>query len=174
LTTLKFIDILFLKLLISDRTNKEDKSIFMDETDSALMEILQKDAHFSSDELAKQLHVSSATVRRRTRKLIRDGVIRIVALTDPKKVGLSTIVGIMLEFNLKNLDKSADDLTQYKQVKSVALTTGRFNCTVLAFFSSTDEFQEFMRTVVSNLEGLTSVETHIFLEYKKGRFLHGD
>ena len=66
---------------------------------------------------------------------------RIVALTDPRKVGLSTIVGILLEFNLKSLDKSADELTQYKQVKSVALTTGRFNCTVLAFFSSTDEFR---------------------------------
>ena len=67
----------------------------LDEIDLALLEILQKDAHFTSDELARQLHVSSATVRRRTSKLIREGVMRIVALTDPRKVGLSTIVGIM-------------------------------------------------------------------------------
>jgi Lrp/AsnC family transcriptional regulator, regulator for asnA, asnC and gidA len=146
----------------------------MDKTDVALVEILQKDARFTSDELAKRLHVSSATIRRRIQKLLRDDVMRIVAITDPKKIGLSTVVGIHLEFNLKSVDKGADELARYKNVKSVSLTTGRFNCMALAVFPSTDEFQDFMRTVVSNLEGLTAVETHIFLEYKKGRFIHGD
>jgi Lrp/AsnC family transcriptional regulator, regulator for asnA, asnC and gidA len=146
----------------------------LDKTDVALIEILQKDARFASDELAIQLHISSATVRRRTQKLIRDDVIRIVAITDPKKIGLSTVVGIHLEFSLKSVDKGADELARYKNVKSVSLTTGRFNCMALAVFPSTDEFQNFMRTVVSNLEGLTAVETHIFLEYKKGKFIHGD
>jgi len=146
----------------------------MDKTDIALIEILQKDARFTSDELAKQLHVSSATIRRRTQKLLQDDVMRIVAITDPKKIGLSTVAGIHIEFNLKNVDKGAEELARYKNVKSVSLTTGRFNCMALAVFASTDEFQNFMRTVVSNLEGLAAVETHIFLEYKKGKFIHGD
>ena len=146
----------------------------MDKTDLALLDILQKDACFTSDELAGQLHVSSATIRRRIQKLLRDDVIRIVAIVDPKKIGLSTVVGIHMEFNLKSVDKGADELARYANVKSVALTTGRFNCMALAVFASTDEFQNFMRNVVSDLEGLTAVETHIFLEYKKGKFIHGD
>jgi Lrp/AsnC family transcriptional regulator, regulator for asnA, asnC and gidA len=146
----------------------------VDKTDFELIEILQKDARYTSDELSGLLHVSSATIRRRIQKLIKDDVIRIVAISDPKKVGLSTVVGIHLEFNLKSVDKGAEELAKYPNVKSVSLTTGRFNCMALAVFPSTDEFQNFMRKVVSNLEGLAAVETHIFLEYKKGKFIHGD
>ena len=146
----------------------------MDKIDAALIEILQKDARHTSDMLAQQLQVSSATIRRRIQKLIKEDVIRIVAISDPKKLGLSTVVGIHLEFNLRSVDKGAEELARYKNVKSVSLTTGRFNCMALAVFPSTDDFQNFMRNVVSYLEGLAAVETHIFLEYKKGRFIHGD
>ena len=72
------------------------------------------------------------------------------------------------------IHKAAEELACHTNVKSVSLTTGRFNCMALAIFPSTDDFQEFIRTVVSNLEGMTAVETHIFLEFKKGKFIHGD
>ncbi|OGO22549.1 MAG: hypothetical protein A2144_02355 [Chloroflexi bacterium RBG_16_50_9] len=152
----------------------KNKRTTLDSIDLDLLQVLQEDARLTSDELARKINVSATTIRRRIRNLIRNDIIRIVAIADPKKIGLSTVVGIHLELNPRTADRAAEELARYKSVRSVSLTTGRFNCMALAVFPSTDDFQNFMRTVISNLEGLTTVETHIFLEFKKGKFIHGD
>ena len=59
-----------------------------DDIDRQLIRLLEKDARQSSEQLAKKLAVSSTTVRRRLRRLIQQGVLRIVAVVEPKKAGV--------------------------------------------------------------------------------------
>ena len=47
---------------------------------------------------------------------------------------------------------------------NVWTVTGRYNMSAMAAFRSTQEFSDFMRTVVGDLDGLKSVETYIFLD----------
>ncbi len=55
--------------------------------DERLIELLSQDARQSSQALAKQLNVSSSTIRRRISKLVKRGVLRFVALVEPAEVG---------------------------------------------------------------------------------------
>ncbi len=59
----------------------------MDVIDKQLVQLLEKDATQSSKVLAAKLDVSAATVRRRTANLVKNNVIRLVAVVDPEKAG---------------------------------------------------------------------------------------
>ena len=50
--------------------------MLLDDIDLALIKELEKDARVSSDALAQSLDISSTTIRRRTRRLIQEGVIK--------------------------------------------------------------------------------------------------
>jgi DNA-binding Lrp family transcriptional regulator len=77
---------------------------------------------------------------------------------------------IHMELNKKAEKSITEYLAGFDEIKSIFFLTGRLNCRALAAFKSNDEFQKFMRTVIANIEGLNSVETHIYLEIMKGQF----
>lgn len=72
----------------------------LDATDLRLLDLLQRDASLSNQDLAAAAHVSPATALRRVRRLVEDGVIeRRVALLSYEQLGhgLSAIVEITLD-----------------------------------------------------------------------------
>ena len=138
--------------------------MLLDDIDRALIKELEKDARVSSDVLAKKMKISSTTIRRRTRRLIQEGVIKIVAIPDLKKLGFSFIVGIQMELDQKKIDYVAGELIKHPNVRMIWTVTGKYNLTAMAVFESTEEFSEFMRNIVGELDGLKSVETNIYLE----------
>jgi DNA-binding Lrp family transcriptional regulator len=75
-------------------------TIKLDAIDLRLLDQLQQDASLSNQDLAQQVHVSSATCLRRVKRLTDAGIIeRRVALLSPDKLGagLSAIVEITLD-----------------------------------------------------------------------------
>lgn len=138
--------------------------MLLDDIDRALIKELEKDARVSSDVLAKKMKISSTTIRRRTRRLIQEGVIKIVAIPDLKKLGFSFIVGIQMELDQKKIDYVSGELIKHPNVRMIWTVTGKYNLTSMAVFKSTEEFSEFMRNIVGELDGLKSVETNIYLE----------
>ncbi len=139
--------------------------------DKSLIELLGEDATQSSEALAKQLDVSAATVRRRTKRLVKDGTIRIVAVADPNKVGLPLATLLALDVSHERLDEVSEELAKHRQVNWVSTTTGQFNVMALVRLSSTDELANFMEKELSNLEGVRSSETLICLRVKKGQYI---
>lgn len=140
--------------------------------DERLTELLGQNAHLSSEALAKQLGVSAATVRRRLRKLLDSGVIRIVAVADPDKFGYPLSAIIAFDVSHDKLELATDALAQKSEVKWVSTTTGRFDVFVWAHFRSTDDLSEFLQKEVPTMEGLRDTETFICLSVKKGRHVH--
>ncbi len=72
----------------------------LDFTDLRILELLQRDAALSNQELAVQAHVSPATCMRRVRRLVDAGVIeRRVALLSHERLGfgLTAIVEVTLD-----------------------------------------------------------------------------
>ncbi|NLA75189.1 MAG: Lrp/AsnC family transcriptional regulator [Deltaproteobacteria bacterium] len=138
--------------------------MLLDDIDLALIKELEKDARISSDLLAKSLDISSTTIRRRTRRLIQEDVIKIVAIPDLKKLGYSFIVGIQMELDQKKIENVTKELIKHPNVRSVWTVTERYNLTSMTVFKATEEFSEFMRAIVGEFDGLKSVETNIYLE----------
>ncbi len=142
----------------------------VDELDKRLIKLLEENAHRSSDVLAKKLGVSPATVRRRTRKLIKENVMRIQAVLDPEKIGLPLVVVIAFDVAHEALDSVMRHLAKQPQIKWVASTTGRFDVIVMARFGSTEELSEFVQDQLLELEGVRNSETFVCLHVEKPRF----
>ena len=143
----------------------------VDEIDEQLIRLLQKDARRSSGSLAAELKVSSATVRRRINRLTQNGILRIVALTDPTRVGYPLTAAIALKVETEKLDDLTDRLAKQSEVKWLSSATGRFDIIAVAQFRSTNEITNFLRRVLANQEGVKDTETYICLEVKKGRYM---
>ncbi len=137
--------------------------------DERLIKLLQKDARQSSEVIAKQLNVSPATIRRRIRKLIRSGTMRITAIADPVKIGLP--LAAIIAFNVEHgkLDSIMRALVDRPEVEWVSTTTGRFDMLVLARFASTEELSRFVEKEMAELKGIKDSETFICLRIESAR-----
>jgi len=142
-----------------------------DSIDEKLIQLLERDARQSSEVLAKQLKVSPATVRRRIKKLIQSGVLRIVALVDPQKVGFPLIAIIAFDIAHEKLESVIQMLADRPEVKYVSTTTGRFDVLIQARFRSTEELSDFVQKELPNVEGIRDSETFVCLQVKKGRYI---
>ncbi len=149
----------------------DNNKLMIDSIDKPLIQLLGGDALQSSEVLAKQLNVSAATVRRRIRRLIKDGTLRIVAVVDPNKVGLPLAALLALDVPHEQLDMVTDALAKHPDVKWVSTTTGRFNIMAMVRSSSTDDLATFMQKELPRLEGVKNSETLICLRVKKGQYI---
>ncbi len=140
-----------------------------DSTDERLVRLLGQDARQNSETLAKQLKLSSATVRRRLRKLTRDDLLHIVGVIDPTKFGFPVAVVITLDVAHNKLESAMEALAKRSEILWLSITTGRFDIIALAGFRSTNRLSEFMTKELAQLEGLKNSETFICLDIKKGR-----
>ena len=143
----------------------------MDSIDRQIIALLGQNARQSSEEVAKQLNLSSATVRRRIRSLIKRDLLRIIGVGDPGSFGFSLAVCIAFDVEHDKLESTMAALIKKPEIKWAATTTGRFDIIVLANFSSTDYLSEFLKRDLSNIEGVKDYETLVCLEVAKGRYV---
>jgi len=143
----------------------------MNKFDDRLLELIGQNARDSSDMLAEKLKVSSATVRRRLKKLIDSDMLRIIGVADPTKFGYPIWVFITMNVVHEKIQTAMDTLVKRKEVIWLAATTGRFDIVVTARFPSTVELNEFLRHVLGQIEGIRESETNVCLDIGKGRFI---
>ena len=139
----------------------------IDSTDEQLIKLLIEDATKSSEALSKQLNIHSSTVRRRTKKLIEQKKIRIIAVPEPREVGLFVEAIVALDVEHDKLNLVLEALSKYPEVRWLAATSGRFDIMAHVWFHSPDELYEFLETQVGKLEGLKNSETFIGLHVTK-------
>ena len=83
----------------------------MDELDRRIIHILQEDGRASNARIARDVGVSEGTVRRRLKRLIQEGVIRVAAFPDPEALGYTTEALIGIQVDPDKVDAVAGHLT---------------------------------------------------------------
>ena len=138
--------------------------------DEKLVRLLGQDARQNSETLAKKLKLSSATVRRRLRRLLQSDSLRIIGVVNPRDFGLPVAVVIALDIAHDKLESAVRTLAKRSEITWAAITTGRFDMLVLAWFPSTDSLSNFLTKELAQIEGVRDSETLICLDVKKGRY----
>jgi len=135
--------------------------------DEQLINLLMQDARKSSEVLAKQLNVHSSTIRRRIKKFVEQKKIHIIALPEPKEIGLPLEAVIALDVAHDKLNSVTEALSKHPNVRWVAVTSGRFDIMAYVWLHSTNELYKFVETEIGSLEGLKNSETFICLNVSK-------
>jgi Lrp/AsnC family transcriptional regulator for asnA, asnC and gidA len=118
----------------------------------------------SFEEIAKELSVSTNTVRSRVKKLMANGVLDITGVIDPEKIEnhFLAIVGVKLK-NM-NLAKKGEEFRKLRGVISVGIVTGQFDLVVTVLLNSSFNLIDFLTKEVSKIRDILSTET--FVVYK--------
>ena len=139
----------------------------LDELDRRVIKILQADGRRPNTDIARELHVSETTIRKRVSQLVSRGLINIVAVPTPRALGmnLSAIIGISV--TLPKLREISEDLKRQKEVRYVGVSTGRYDIIVEAFFFDQQHFLDFISSKLSRMDGITGLETSMILDVVK-------
>ena len=118
----------------------------LDKTDERILHELIGDAKISLRELAKKVQVSFVTVMHRIRHLEKDGVFRgYHADVDYSKLGFDTQVIIEIKISKGKLFELEKKIGVSHNVCAVYDTTGEYDATVIARFTSTRKLDEFLK-----------------------------
>ncbi|HEY78391.1 MAG TPA: Lrp/AsnC family transcriptional regulator [Dehalococcoidia bacterium] len=139
--------------------------------DEKLVRLLGRNAQQNSETLAKQLNVSAATVRRKLKKLIQSGSLRIVGVADPSEFGYPMGVVITLDMEHDKIEEAMRVLAKRPEIGWLSSTTGRYDIIAVGGFSSTEGLSHFLTRELAKLEGLRGSETFVVLDNKKGHFI---
>jgi DNA-binding Lrp family transcriptional regulator len=139
----------------------------MDELDARIVKLVEKNARQTSDVIAKQLSVSSATVRRRLKRLLDTRELHIEAYRDLAKAGLtvSALIGLKIEHELHEQVMAA--VSGLREVYWASTTTGRFDAFILSYSSSDEQLYLFLRDTLLKIKGIKDSETFLCLRVEK-------
>ena len=139
----------------------------MDNVDRAIMAILQEDGRAPHVALARRLGVSEGTVRRRVAKLLKGGVIRVVAVAEPERLGYHTSAFIGLQVDPAQVEEVATKLAALAETEQVAITTGRYDIFIWVNLKSAEALAAFLHRKIGTVEGVRRTETFISLDTRK-------
>ncbi|MGI5403242.1 Lrp/AsnC family transcriptional regulator [Streptomyces sp. CA-135486] len=156
----------------ADPRNANASSPTIDAVSLAIIEQLQEDGRRPYAAIGKAVGLSEAAVRQRVQKLLDQGVMQIVAVTDPLTVGLrrQAMVGIRAE---GDLDPIADALTAMAECEYVVMTAGSFDLMVEIVCEDDDHLLEVINKRIRALPGVRSTESFVYLKLKKQTYMWG-
>lgn len=139
--------------------------IAIDDTDRELVRILQADGRTSYSQLGREVGLSDAACRQRVKRLLDDGVIDIVAVTDPVKLGLGyqALLGINVSVDTR---KVAIDVGAFDDAVYVVMTAGRFDLIVEVVSRDGEAFVE-VSNAIRTMDGVQAVEVLSYLGITK-------
>jgi len=142
----------------------------LDRVDCQLIRLLQEDGRMSNSAIAQELDISEFTVRRRLKRLLDTGTIRIVAVANPIDLGFEIAGNLKIKIDLKKADQVLNNLKNIDSLIWVALTTGGTDIDVEFVARSLKEFHELIFKKISKIDGVQSTETSLMVDLVKDAY----
>jgi Lrp/AsnC family transcriptional regulator, regulator for asnA, asnC and gidA len=146
--------------------------VTLDTADKALIELLQQDGRLPYTRLAKEVGLSEAATRQRVQRLVDDGVVQIVAVTDPLRLGFrrQAMVGVRTEGDITRV---ADALARIDEVDYVVFTSGSYDLLFELVCEDDDHLLTILNDKVRRIVGVRSTETFVYLRLHKQTYAWG-
>jgi Lrp/AsnC family transcriptional regulator, regulator for asnA, asnC and gidA len=139
----------------------------LDVTERRMVELLQRDGRLTVADLARTLGVTRVTARRKLKRLLADGIVRVVATVDPFDVGYETPVIIGLKVERGKLDEVAERLSSLPQVRYIGASTGRVDLIIEVVTRTNQDLAEFLLSELAEIDGIMDSETNLIVRIYK-------
>ena len=144
----------------------------LSELDKGIIEHLQEDGRRAFTQIAAALGVSEAAVRARTNRLVERGILQVVGVADPGKLGFQqALIGIRCEPG--RLLEVADALAALREVDYVVVTAGRFDILIETVSEDNEGLLAFLNDRLQRIDGVRDTETFTYLRLVKQTYQYG-
>ena len=148
-----------------------ETSEILDETDKAILRILQKNSQLTVKELAERIHLSPSPTFERQKRLERLGYIdRYMAVVNPQKVGNSILVlcNIRLKQHTQELIQEFMDAVQHiDEITECYNTSGDFDFLIKVYIKDMKSYQQFMLHKLGTIPCVGSLNSIFVIDHTK-------
>ena len=141
--------------------------IKLDDIDLEIIRTLKRDGRTPFAQIAQRLGVSTGMIRQRYQRLVKEGVLQVVAVTNPLLLGFSTMAMIGIKVDGAHLQKVAEEIAALEEVIYLVLTAGAYDLFAEVVFRDNDHLLEFLTDRLRAIEGIRETETFMYLKIVK-------
>ena len=141
--------------------------------DKRIIEHLQADGRRPFTQIANDLGVSEAAVRARTNRLIERGILQVVGVTDPLKLGFHQMAMIGIRCESDKLIEVAESLAEMPEVDYVVITAGTYDLLIETVCEDNEALLVFLAERLRAVEGVRETETFVYLRLVKQTYQYG-
>jgi Lrp/AsnC family transcriptional regulator for asnA, asnC and gidA len=144
----------------------------IDAVDRSIIRALQDDGRATYAELAASVGLSPPAVRQRMQRLMETGLLQVVAVTDPLKLGLPVmaLVGIAVDGDVRQV---ADAVGAIDEVIYAVLTSGAFDLFAEVVCADMDQLFTVVNDRLKAIPGVRSTESFVYFDIHTHRFNWG-
>ncbi len=139
----------------------------LDDIDNQIISILQQDGRVPFAQIAEQLKVSAGMIRIRYNRLVEMGVLRVVAITNPLRMGYQTLALIGIKADGKALREIAGKIAALDEVIYLIIVSGAFDIIAEIVCRDQDHLLQFLTERLYKIEGVRESESFIHLKIVK-------
>ncbi|MFC1925516.1 Lrp/AsnC family transcriptional regulator [Chloroflexota bacterium] len=151
--------------------HRERKQVHqIDNLDMVMIKELQKDGRMTVVDLAGKLGLSRASTAKRLQRLLSEGIVSIIAITEPGTLGYEVTGRIGINVFPGTVDNVAQKLASFSAVHFVAITVGRYDILIGVHFSELHELSGFKKDGLNTIPDIAKSENMVYLELIKSPF----
>jgi Lrp/AsnC family transcriptional regulator for asnA, asnC and gidA len=139
----------------------------IDDIDLQIIKILNEDGRTPFSQIAQQLDVSTGMIRQRYQRLVQDGVLQVVAVTNPLLMGFTTMAQIGAKVDVGRLQEIAEQIAAFEEVVYLVLITGSYDLHIEVVCRDKSHLMDFLTNKLYSVEGIKDSETFIYMHIAK-------
>jgi Lrp/AsnC family transcriptional regulator for asnA, asnC and gidA len=139
----------------------------LDGTDLKILEALQKDGRVAFAQIAEQMGVSPGMIRQRYNRLVDQGILKVVAITNPLQMGYKTMAMIGIRAEGSKLLAVAEKVARLEEVIYMVICSGRFDIFAEVVCRDHEDLLRFITEKLSPIDGVRESESFLHLKIVK-------
>ena len=144
---------------------KSDQAL--DDIDRQIIDELQKDGRAAFSQIAARLNVSPGMIRQRYNRLVEQGILRVVAITNPLRMGFKTMAMIGIHADGSKLLEVAGKVANLDEVIYMIIASGRFDIFAEVVCRDHEHLLRFITEKLSTIDGVRESESFMHLKIVK-------
>jgi Lrp/AsnC family transcriptional regulator, regulator for asnA, asnC and gidA len=139
----------------------------IDSTDREIISMLQKDGRLSFAEMAEILHVSPGMIRLHYNRLVENGSLKVLAITNPLRLGYETMAMIGIRAEGNKVMQVAEKIRDLPEVIYLIVTSGKYDILAEVMCRDQADLLEFLTKKLYTIDGVRESETFMHLKIMK-------
>ena len=150
-----------------ENENSGSQTYDLDDVDLKIIEALREDGRIAFSQIAEQLNVSPGMIRMRYNRLVEMGYLKVVAISNPLRMGFKTMAMIGVRVDGDKMLTAADEISNFDEVVYLVVTSGRYDILVEVMCRDHKHLLEFLTERLYTVEGVRQSESFVHLKIVK-------
>ena len=145
----------------------EDVNSEMDETDSAILHSLTKNARITISKMSQEIDVPDATISHRLKRLERTMIKGYTVILDPQAIGLDMTAIIIIQTETEKHSAVKIALSKLEEVSEVYSVSGEYDLLIKLWAHDMEELNHVINSKIRSIDGVDDLTEMIVMERVK-------